>query len=217
MQSALAIATSALKPLKREFVIRLTPDARSVVDALAAQYNLTTADGLPRDAEIVRVLLCCALMEGRPPREQAAVALYVNGLMLVSQGLWFGLYDVRDDLAKIMNRVVGTNLPQRSEGEPGKKLDRMRVHLKVDDLIRDELTAVVAKNSNYVEADGSVLDTALVTTLVNAAAARPDMFTKPFALYAEGVSKIRLGLVAGMTTVRDTLREAVTIVAGGST
>jgi hypothetical protein len=219
MSDAFATQEAAVpKTLRREYTVRITRPIRDTLDGLAERYNIYTPDGTPRDAEIVRVLLVCALTEGMSPREQAAISLYVNGLMLVSQGLWLGLYDVRDDLAETMRGAVGAreglNAKEGRPGNPARNPDRGRFHVKVEEWIQARLT-VVATESGFVDDDGTVQDALLVAKLIEHAVEQPAIYEKAFILYARGIAKVRGGLIEGLTSVRDALREAVTTAAGG--
>lgn len=212
-----AVLTHDSRPSRREYVVRVTGGLREALDGLATRYNLYTTEGGVRDAEIVRVLLVCALTEGWTPREQAAVALYVNGLMLVSQSLWLGQYNIRDDLAKTMRAAVRTwEDVECHESRPGNPCDpdRERFHVKVDNWIRDRL-AVVAVANNFVRKDGTILDSILVATLIRRAVEQPKIYRQAFVIYASGIAQVRQGLAAGLATVYDALRSAIVAAATG--
>jgi hypothetical protein len=200
---------------RREYTIRITKPLRETLDGLAKKYDLYTAEGAVRDAEIVRVLLICALTEGWTPREQAAVALYVNGLMLVSQGLWLGLHDVRDDLAETMQSVLREGIEPRVSlpENPPRDPERGRFHVKVDDWIRNRLVTM-ARVNNFVHEDGTILDAAFVVALTQRAIDHPEIYWQAFMVYARGITQVRRGLTEGLLTVRDSLCEAVTTAAG---
>jgi hypothetical protein len=204
-------------PLRKEFTVKITRTIRTTLDGLAQTYNLYTPEGTTRDAEIVRVLLVCALAEGMEPHEQAAIALYVNGLMLVSQSLWLGLHDVRADLAETMQVVIGPRSGvgrHKHLGNPVRDPDRDRFHVKIDDWIRDQLVAM-ARRRGHVRSDGTVLDAPLVAKLIEHAVENPDVYEEAFTIYARGITQVRVGLIEGLTLVRDALREAVTKATGG--
>lgn len=202
---AFAVPTKE-RPERREYTVRITKELRETLNALAQKYNLYTVTGTPRDAEIARVLLVCALTEEWPPHEQAAVALYVNGLMLVAQGLWLGLGDIRTDLAETMR------VPQleRVEPEPPQR-DRERLHIRVNGWIRQQI-ALKAAASGFVREDGTLRDSALVSAMVQRAVAQPEIYWRAFVAYARGIAQVRAGLTGGLMMIRDALCAAVATV-----
>jgi hypothetical protein len=206
---------SRTQPARREYTVRITKELRETLNALAHKYNLYTAEGTPRDAEIVRVLLVCALTEGWAPREQAAVALYVNGLMLVAQGLWLGLYDIRTDLAEVIRLSVGLQEEITSPTEPERlPRDRNRLHIRVDTWMRNRIVAAAIADG-FVHENGVLRDGMLVSMLVQRAVECPAIYRHAFVVYARGIAQVRSGLMEGLTTVRDALRAAVVTTAGG--
>mgnify|MGYP001583309840 FL=1 len=208
------LCTAPQKP-RREYTIKITRPISATLEGLAKRFNLYTPEGRPREAEIVRVLLVCALTEGLSPREQAALALYVNGLMLVSQGFWLGFYDVRDDICEVASTIISIDLC-RSETRPGNppsNSDRERFHVKVDSALRS-LLVKTARENGFITDKGLTKDAAFVARLVEHAVANPNVYEQAFTLYAKGIMTIRAGLVEGLTAVRDSLRVAVTETAG---
>lgn len=200
---------------RREYTVRITKELRDTLDGLAQRYNLYTVEGAPRDAEIARVLLVCALTEGWAPHEQAAMALYVNGLMLVAQGLWLGLCDIRADLAEATRLAIGSceGIEPRSEPERPQR-DRERLHIRVDDWMRRRIVAAAVENG-LVREDGTLRDSVLVSTLVQRAVEHPEIYRSAFAAYARGIAQVRSGLTRGLVTIRDALRTAVVTTVGG--
>ena len=194
--------------VRREYTVKITSALRIALDQLAQQYNLYTLEGTARDAEIVRVLLVCALTEGWVPRKQAGVALYVNGLMLVSQGLWLGFSDIRDDLTEAVRLTVG-EVTSRNSSNAVRSATSKRFHVKVDEWMRDRI-AVVARATGYVQ-NGTVQDTALVAALIQHAVDHPESYQYAFAAYARGIAHVRKGLTEGLVTIRDSLRAAVAV------
>jgi hypothetical protein len=206
------------KSARREFTIRVSPMVRERIDELAIHYNLRAPDGTPRDAEIVRILLVCALCTldktRNLPALKAAYALYSNGLMFLAQGLWLGLYDIREDLAAAMRTVVAApDLGVANTGRPGnpaKNPDRYRVHVKVDDWIRKRIDVYMEQNSF----SGKSRDSALVVKLVEYALNDPVTYEDAFNAYVQGMVRVRKSLIGGLTEIRDTLRVAVLEAAG---
>jgi len=203
------VATPREYPARREYTVRITKELRETLNGLAQKYNLFTAEGSPRDAEIARVLLVCALTEGWTPHEQAAVALYVNGLMLVAQGLWLGLCDIRTDLTEAVRVTIGPRVGIESRSEPERTLrDRNRLHIRVDGWIRGRVVGMAAANG-FVREDGTLRDGILVSTLVQHAVEHPEVYWKAFPAYARGITQVRGGLTSGLMAIRDSLRAAV--------
>lgn len=201
-----AVTTPREQPIRREYTIRITKELRETLDGLAQQFDLYTVEGSPRDAEIARVLLVCALTESWTPREQATIALYVNGLMLVAQGLWLGLCDIRTDLAEAVHATGPEAIEASCPKRPAR--DRARLHIRVDRWIRERVIALAAANG-FKREDGTIADGAFLSMLMRRAVEHPEIYRQAFQAYAQGIAQVRSGLTSGLMSIRDSLRAVV--------
>jgi len=135
--------------VRNQLNIAFDKNVRNALDALALEYKIVYKAKphqlpVPRDAELIRVLLVAELTINYAPEERLACALYCNSVLALSGDFAEVVHKLREDIGEMAGRVTATDkvAPENRSGQrrglalPTERSSRCRVYLTLDDWLR---------------------------------------------------------------------------------
>lgn len=155
--------------VRRDIVVRINNSIRERLDTIADTFNLISGSGVPKDAELVRIIMISVLSSKMYPTisviDRTVIALYVNSTMAAYGEAASWVSSLRLGLAQLAQDVSGAGthvtiretLPVRGR-IPGHVSDRNLVHVKFDDVMRDMIKSLFAAIRNPLVARSDEVD-----------------------------------------------------------
>ena len=203
--------------VRHQMNVTFSTSVRNVLDELAQQYGILYEPvRIPRDAELVRLLLVAELTSDKTERERVACALYCNSVLTLSGYFAQVVATLRTNIGDMAGRVAstaGVEPEQRRPREalpPGQRSSRCRVYLTIDDWIRYRLEERLDGSDNdlMIRNDGRALvapDLKLVNRLLEKSLSNVDRHRLLLKTYSDNIDGIQRTLADAVSRERNRL------------
>jgi hypothetical protein len=132
--------------VRRDLSVRVDAAARKYLDRLCEQFGFGGGSGAG-EAELLRVLLVSSCLAGRPARDRAAAALYVNASKKFTEKAARLSWELQDDLSRyaadLAEASARVRVPHEDKG-PAAGSDRPKIRVKIDGLLEGRLGHLVS-------------------------------------------------------------------------
>lgn len=206
--------------VRHQMNVTFTENTRVQLDKLAKQYNILYVGDVPRDAELIRVLLVAALTTSNSLRERVACTLYCNSVLTLSGYFAEVVENLRTNIGKMAGRVANTTKyiePERraprSVANANKRSSRRRVFLTIDDWMRYRLEERLGSTDADL-LEKTAPDVKLVNRLLENALKNIPTHLPVIQAYSAAITNVRATIAKAVIEERDRLAKTLDSIYG---